>query len=124
MSANKLNAENALRMIEAAAAENRRVLGVDGFRIVPDGYVAALDLILDVSPDNAAEVALAKATAFIRANSSEEVVFELVIESKPPDSFPTFQTTQNPSGIILPLQKHPDLLDSAGHMQQRRASSP
>lgn len=81
MSANKLNAENALRMIEAAAAENRRVLGADGFRIVPDGYVAALDLILDVSTDNAAEVALAKATAFIRANSSEEVVFELVIES-------------------------------------------
>lgn len=75
-----LTADEAVKQIGSAVASNRRVLGVDGFRIVPEGYVAGLDLILDVS-NNAMtfEAAAAKTVEFIRCNAARDVVFEVVI---------------------------------------------
>ena len=75
-----LTADEAVKQIESAVASNRRVLGVDGFRIVPEGYEAALDLILDVSNKPMTfETAAARTVEFIRSNEASDVVFEVVI---------------------------------------------
>jgi hypothetical protein len=75
-----LSGEDAVKHIEAAAACNRLVLGVDGVRIVPEGYMASLDLILDVSGKPITVEAAAAATInFIRSNAADDVVFEIVI---------------------------------------------
>ncbi|MEO8454223.1 MAG: hypothetical protein ABI454_03620 [Sphingomicrobium sp.] len=54
------------------------ILGVDGFVVVPDGFVAALDLMLDVSGQNltAAEAA-AEAESFVRSKARPDVVWEV-----------------------------------------------
>lgn len=56
-----------------------QILGVDGFRAVPGGYEASLDLILDLStkPRSVSEAA-AQADAFVRANATDDVTFEIV----------------------------------------------
>jgi hypothetical protein len=75
-----LTADEAVKQIGSAVASNRRVLGVDGFRIIPEGYIAALDLILDVSNKLMTfETAAAKTVEFIRSNAASDVVFEVVI---------------------------------------------
>jgi hypothetical protein len=53
---------------------------VDGFRIVPEGYMASLDLVLDVSDKLLTfDVAAARTIEFIRSNAASDVVFEVVI---------------------------------------------
>ncbi|MEI6642339.1 MAG: hypothetical protein WCL10_09895 [Novosphingobium sp.] len=85
-----LKADDAVRQIEAAVRGNRRVFGVDGFRVVPQGYIAALDLILDVSNEPMEPVAAAtKTIQFIRLNAADDVLFEVVIEVMSDDRFPT-----------------------------------
>lgn len=80
MLTNMLTADEAVTQIGSAVASNRRVLGVDGFRIVPEGYMAALDLILDVSNKPMTfEAAAAMSVEFIRSNAASDVVFEVVI---------------------------------------------
>lgn len=75
-----LPADEAEKQIGSAVASNRRVLGVDGFRIIPGGYMAALDLILDVSSKPMTfEMAAAKTVEFIRSNAASDLVFEVVI---------------------------------------------
>lgn len=82
-----LKADDAVRQIEAAVRGNRRVFGVDGFRIVPQGYIAALDLILDVSNEPMEPEAAANETIqFIRSNAADDVLFEVVIEDMPDGS--------------------------------------
>lgn len=55
-------------------------MGVEGFRVVPDGYIAMLDLTLDVSTMAIAlDEAAAKTIRFIRANAASDLVFEVVI---------------------------------------------
>ena len=82
-----LTADEAVKQIGSAVASKRRVLGVDGFRIVPEGYIAALDLILDVSNKPMTfEAAAAKTVEFIRSNTASDVVFEVVIADAPDGS--------------------------------------
>jgi hypothetical protein len=45
----KLIAADAAARIAAATARGGRVHGVDGFHVVPNGFVASLDLVLDLS---------------------------------------------------------------------------
>ena len=80
MLTDKLTAAEAVKQIGSAVAGNRRVLGVDGFRILPEGHKAALDLILDVSNKQMTlEAAAAKTVELIRSNTASDVVFEIVI---------------------------------------------
>lgn len=55
------------------------MLGVDGFRVVPEGHMASLDLILDLSlvPMPVYEASL-RASAFIAENAARDVLFEVV----------------------------------------------
>ena len=82
-----LKADDAVRRIEAAVRGNRRVFGVDGFRVVPQGYMAALDLILDVSNEPMEpEAAADKTIQFIRLNAADDILFDVVIEDMPDGS--------------------------------------
>jgi hypothetical protein len=55
------------------------VLGIDGFRVVPEGYIASLDLILDLSiAPMPLEEAASRASAFIAHHAAEDVLFEVV----------------------------------------------
>jgi hypothetical protein len=60
-----------------------RYLGVDGFRVAGNGFVAALDLVLDLStkPITRAQAA-AEATNFVVSRGADDVVFEVVVEHR------------------------------------------
>ena len=54
------------------------MLGVDGFVLVPDGFVADLDLVLDVSgPDLSVKEAAMDAEAFVVSKDRPGVVWEV-----------------------------------------------
>lgn len=74
-----LSSESALDDIKRYRLENRRILGVDGFVIVGSGYVARIDLVLDLTTDPMdIGRSLDLAEAFIIKNSNENTVFEIV----------------------------------------------
>ncbi|MCW2410583.1 MULTISPECIES: hypothetical protein [unclassified Sphingobium] len=77
----KMSARDAVALITAAGRANCKVLGVDGFQIVPEGHLASLDLILDLSTRPMTRAAAAEtAIAFITARSTSDMLFEVVIE--------------------------------------------
>ena len=77
----KMPAADAIAQIKAAARAGRRVLGVDGFKVVPEGHLASLDLILDLSTRPMTHAAAAEtAIEFIAARSADDMLFEVVIE--------------------------------------------
>jgi hypothetical protein len=77
----KLDGNEAVRRIRSCAEEGRRILGIDGFRVVPDGHIAALDLILDLSsrPMTLSDAAK-QAEEFVRSHRADDVIFEIVVE--------------------------------------------
>jgi hypothetical protein len=75
----KLIAADAIERIASATGCGGRVLGVDGFHVVPKGFIAALDLILDLSTRSMTpEQAAGEATRFISLHAAADVVFEVV----------------------------------------------
>jgi hypothetical protein len=80
MSVEMLSAADAANRIRAYTRAGLRVLGVDGFQIVPNGRVGRLDLILDLSLQQmTAEAAEAAALEFVAAHKAEDVMFEVVV---------------------------------------------
>jgi hypothetical protein len=77
----RLKTSEPITAIREAAQACVQVLGVDGFEVVPDGHVAALDLLLDVSGRNltAAEAA-AEAETFVRSRGRSDVLWEVWTE--------------------------------------------
>ena len=77
MFADRLIAGDAIRRIKSAIECGDRVLGVDGFRVAGNGFVAALDLVLDLStkPITRAQAA-AEATNFVVSRGADDVVVE------------------------------------------------
>ncbi|MCI4588614.1 hypothetical protein MOK15_00630 [Sphingobium sp. BYY-5] len=80
MSIEMLSTQDALERIKASTQGGQQVLGVDGFKIVPEGYIGLLDLILDlsvhpISPQAAESAAL----QFVEANARDGVMWEIVI---------------------------------------------
>lgn len=81
MFAGKLIASDAVELIRSAVKNGHRVLGVDGFRVVPEGFVASLDLILDLSVGPTPMlVAATAAIQFVTSHAADDVVFEVVVE--------------------------------------------
>ena len=79
MSNGRLTAAAAVAHVQALLARGHRVLGIDGFRVVPGGHLAALDLILDLSGCHLrVEEAASQALAFIEAHAGDDVLFEVV----------------------------------------------
>lgn len=77
----RLIATDALERIKAATECGDRVLGVDGFRVVPGGLAAPLNLILDLSvKPMTRELAAAEAAEFVALHGADDVVFEVVVD--------------------------------------------
>lgn len=71
----------AIAAIRKCAVEGVQVLGLDGFVVVPQGFVAALDLLLDTSNRNlTVEEAAAEAEAFVTARGRPDVLWEIWTE--------------------------------------------
>ena len=77
----RVTAADAIASIRESARAGVRILGLDGFTVVPDGYTADLDLLLDVSNrPMSAEEAAAEAEAFVNANARPDVVWEVWVD--------------------------------------------
>lgn len=74
-----LNGADATARIRSSARDGWKVLGVDGFRLMPEGYVASLDLILDLSSSGL--TAEAEALGFISKHAAADVMFEVVTDT-------------------------------------------
>jgi hypothetical protein len=73
-----VTAPEAIASIRESTRAGVRILGLDGFTIVPEGFRADLDLLLDVSNrPMTAEEAAAEAEAFVNANARPDVVWEV-----------------------------------------------
>jgi hypothetical protein len=71
----------AIASIRKCADEGVQILGLDGFVVVPEGFVAALDLLLDVSGRNlTVEEAAAEAEAFVTSKARPDVRWEVWTE--------------------------------------------
>jgi len=80
-SPDRLNASEAIASIRKCAQDGVQILGVDGFVVVPKGFVAALDLLLDVSGQNlTVEAAAAKAETFVHLKARPDVLWEVWTE--------------------------------------------
>lgn len=74
----KLSADQAIAYLEECRNGNVNVFGVDGFVVVPNGYVASLDLILDLSePPRTVDEAASQALMFIKEHARPDVLFEI-----------------------------------------------
>ena len=77
----RVDTSGAIAAIRKCADEGVQVLGLDGFVVVPEGFVAALDLLLDTSDRNlTVEQAAAEAEAFVTAKGRPNVLWEVWTE--------------------------------------------
>lgn len=74
----RLNTAEAIASIRKHAQAGVQILGVDGFVVVPDGFRADLDLMLDVSTQPmTVEGAAVEAESFINERARSDVVWEV-----------------------------------------------
>ena len=77
----RVNAEEAIASIRQSTRAGVRILGLDGFTVIPEGFRADLDLLLDVSDrPMTAEEAAAEAEAFIAKHGRPDVIWEVWTE--------------------------------------------
>jgi hypothetical protein len=77
----RVDTSEAIAAIRKCADEGVQILGLDGFVVVPDGFIAALDLLLDTSDRNlTVEEAAAEAEAFVAAKGRSDVAWEVWTE--------------------------------------------
>ena len=77
----RVKTSEATASIRKCAQDGVRILGVDGFVVVPEGFVAALDLILDVSERNLTVAqAAAEAETFVNSKARPDVLWEVWTE--------------------------------------------
>jgi hypothetical protein len=74
----RVSAAEAIASIHECTGRGVRLLGLDGFTVVPEGFRADLDLLLDVSDRPLTSVqAAAEAEAFIKKHGRPDVVWEV-----------------------------------------------
>ena len=79
---NKVNSADAMAAIRKCREEGIQVLGLDGFVAVPEGFMAPLDLLLDVSDKGlTTEQAAAQAEAFLLLKHRPDVLWEVWTEN-------------------------------------------
>jgi hypothetical protein len=77
----RVDTSEAIASIRKCADEGVQILGLDGFVVIPDGFVAALDLLLDTSGRNlTVEEAATEAEAFVTAKGRPDVLWEVWTE--------------------------------------------
>jgi hypothetical protein len=79
MAIQMLSAAEAVQRITSCNSNGKRLLGVDGFQIVSEGYIGRLDLILDLSsPMQEPEAAERIALKFVSEHAARDIMFEVV----------------------------------------------
>ena len=74
----RVAAAEAIASIRQCTLDGVRILGVDGFTVVPEGFRADFDLMLDVSDrPMTAEQAAAESVAFIEKHGRSDVIWEV-----------------------------------------------
>ena len=74
----RVAAPDAIATIRKCNQSGVRILGVDGFTVVPEGFRADLDLILDVSDrPMSADEAAAESIALIEKHARSDVIWEV-----------------------------------------------
>lgn len=74
----RVDSSQAVVDIRKCADEGVQILGLDGFVVVSEGFVAALDLLLDTSNRNlTVEEAAAEAEAFVTAKGRPDILWEV-----------------------------------------------
>jgi hypothetical protein len=77
-----VGAKEAIASVRECALAGIRIIGLDGFTVVPGGFRADLDLLLDVSNrPMTAEEAAAEAVAFIEKRARPDVIWEVWAEN-------------------------------------------
>ena len=77
----RVTTSEAIASIRKCAQAGVQILGIDGFLVVPTGFVAALDLVLDVSDQNlSVEEAAAEAETFVHSKTRPDVLWEVWTE--------------------------------------------
>ena len=81
-----VSTERAIELVQSCGRDDRVILGLDGFEVVSEGYIARLDLILDLSIGDAhlqrSPASLAcEAEGFIKARAATNIVWEVVIDN-------------------------------------------
>jgi hypothetical protein len=77
----RVNTSQAIASIREYAQAGVQILGVDGFVVVPEGFVAAVDLVLDVSGQTlTVEQAAAEAETFVHSKARPDVLWEVWTE--------------------------------------------
>jgi len=73
-----VNTLEAIASIRECVRAGVQILGLDGFVVTPEGFMADLDLMLDVSErPMTVEEAATEAEAFINKNARSDVVWEV-----------------------------------------------
>lgn len=81
VSPNRVETSEAIATIRKCADEGVKILGLDGFVVVPEGFIASLDLLLDTSGRNfTVKEAAAQAEGFVTANGRPDVLWEVWTE--------------------------------------------
>ena len=74
----RLKTPEAIASIREHAQAGVQILGVDGFVVVPQGFRADFDLMLDVSTrPMTVEAAAAEAESFVRKHARSDLVWEV-----------------------------------------------
>jgi hypothetical protein len=77
----KLAMADAIAAIRKCAEDGVQIIGLDGFVAVPDGFLAPLDLLLDVSDKGlTADQAAAQAEGFVLLKDRPNVLWEVWTE--------------------------------------------
>jgi hypothetical protein len=80
-SPDRVNTSEAIASIRKCAEDGVQILGLDGFVVVPEGFMASLDLLLDVSGQSlTVEQAAAEAEAFVGSKGRPDVLWEVWTE--------------------------------------------
>jgi hypothetical protein len=74
----RLSSDEAIASIRDCAQAGIEILAVEGFEVVPEGFVALLDLIFSVSEKGLTiQKAAAEAETFVRARARPDVIWEV-----------------------------------------------
>ena len=77
----KIEGSVAITLIQECAQTGVQIFAVEGFIVVAEGYIAALDLILDLGSQNLTiKEAAAEAEAFVRSKARPDVLWEVWTE--------------------------------------------
>jgi hypothetical protein len=76
----RLNAHEALKFLDSCLQSGLKVLAIEGFEIVENGYIARLDLICDIPELYGSAMSVSYAKEFVELRKADNILFEVWTE--------------------------------------------